>query len=44
MLFRSAVDVGYEMVRYDLLTKINQTFNRDGGSLTRMPTAQEAVS
>jgi glycerol-3-phosphate acyltransferase PlsX len=42
--FASAVDVGYEMVRYDLLTKINQTLNRDGGSLTLMPTAQEAVS
>jgi len=42
--FASAVDVGYEMVRYDLLTKINQTLNRDGGSLTLMPTTQEAVS
>jgi len=28
--FASAVDVGYDMVRYDLLTKINQTLNRDG--------------
>src|SRR5439155_2512951 len=26
--FASAVDVGYDMVRYDLLTKINQTLNR----------------
>ena len=42
--FAYAVDVGYEMVRYDLLTKINQTLNRDGGSLTLMPTTQEAVS
>src|SRR6201991_2678830 len=42
--FASAVDVGYDMVRYDLLTKINQTLNRDGGSLTMVPNAQEAVS
>jgi phosphate acyltransferase len=40
--FAYAVDVGYEMVRYDLLTKINQMLNRDGGALA--PTAQEAVS
>jgi glycerol-3-phosphate acyltransferase PlsX len=32
--FAYAVDVGYEMVRYDLLTKINQMLNRE----------QEAVS
>ena len=31
--FASAVDMGYDMVRYDLLTKINQTLNRDGGAL-----------
>jgi glycerol-3-phosphate acyltransferase PlsX len=42
--FAYAVDVGYEMVRYDLLTKINQMLNRDGGALTQAPTAQEAVS
>jgi len=41
--FAYAVDVGYEMVRYDLLTKINQMLNRDGGALTSVP-AQEAVS
>jgi phosphate acyltransferase len=29
--FAYAVDVGYEMVHYDLLTKINQMLNRDGG-------------
>ena len=28
--FAYAVDVGYDMVRYDLLTKINQTLNRNG--------------
>ena len=28
--FASAVEVGYEMVHYDLLTKINQMLNRDG--------------
>src|SRR5499427_1507818 len=39
--FAYAVDVGYEMVRYDLLTKINQMLNRDGG-LT--PPTPEAVS
>jgi glycerol-3-phosphate acyltransferase PlsX len=42
--FAYAVDVGYEMVRYDLLTKINQTLNRDGGALAQAPTAKEAVS
>ena len=31
--FAYAVDVGYEMVHYDLLTKINQMLNRDGGAL-----------
>ena len=40
--FAYAVDVGYEMVRYDLLTKINQMLNRDGSALA--PAAQEAVS
>lgn len=42
--FAYAVDVGYEMVRYDLLTKINLMLNRDGGALVSVPTAQEAVS
>ena len=42
--FAYAVDVGYEMVRYDLLTKINQMLNRDGGALSSAPTSQEAVS
>jgi phosphate acyltransferase len=42
--FAYAIDVGYEMVHYDLLTKINQMLNRDGGALTSVPTAQEAVS
>jgi glycerol-3-phosphate acyltransferase PlsX len=40
--FAYAVDVGYEMVHYDLLTKINQMLNRD--ALASAPTAQEAVS
>jgi glycerol-3-phosphate acyltransferase PlsX len=42
--FAYAVDVGYEMVRYDLLTKINQMLNRDGSALVSAQTAQEAVS
>jgi phosphate acyltransferase len=42
--FAYAVDVGYEMVHYDLLTKINQMLNRDGSALGQAPTAQEAVS
>jgi glycerol-3-phosphate acyltransferase PlsX len=42
--FAYAVDVGYEMVRYDLLTKINQMLNRDGGSLPPVPTSREPVS
>jgi phosphate acyltransferase len=29
--FAYAVDVGYEMVHYDLLTKINQMLHRNGG-------------
>jgi glycerol-3-phosphate acyltransferase PlsX len=41
--FASAVDVGYEMVHYDLLTKINQMLNRDGGAPFE-PTTPEAVS
>jgi glycerol-3-phosphate acyltransferase PlsX len=41
--FAYAVDVGYEMVQYDLLTKINQMLNRDGGALSAT-TTQEAVS
>jgi glycerol-3-phosphate acyltransferase PlsX len=40
--FAYAVDVGYEMVHYDLLTKINQMLNCEGSALA--PTAQEAVS
>ena len=28
--FASAIEVGYEMVHFDLLTKINQMLNRDG--------------
>jgi glycerol-3-phosphate acyltransferase PlsX len=42
--FAYAVDVGYEMVHYDLLTKINQMLNRGGSALGQAPTAQEAVS
>ena len=40
--FAYAVDVGYEMVHYDLLTKINQMLNRNGSALAR--TAPEDVS
>jgi glycerol-3-phosphate acyltransferase PlsX len=40
--FAYAVDVGYEMVHYDLLTKINQMLNREGGALAAVPA--EAVS
>jgi phosphate acyltransferase len=42
--FASAVEVGYEMARFDLLTKINQTLHRDGGALAYVPAAQEAIS
>jgi glycerol-3-phosphate acyltransferase PlsX len=42
--FAYAVDVGYEMVHFDLLTKINQMLNRDGSALVSAQTAQEAVS
>jgi glycerol-3-phosphate acyltransferase PlsX len=41
--FAYAVAWGYEMVRYDLLNKINQMLNRDGGALSAT-TTQEAVS
>src|ERR1700761_6845665 len=40
--FAYAVDVGYEMVHFDLLTKIKSMLNREGSALA--PTAQEAVS
>lgn len=42
--FAYAVDVGYEMVRYDLLTKINQTLNRHGHTLASASAVQEAIS
>jgi glycerol-3-phosphate acyltransferase PlsX len=42
--FAAAVDVGYDMVRYDLLTKINQTLNRDGPEFSLAPVAQGATS
>jgi glycerol-3-phosphate acyltransferase PlsX len=42
--FAYAIDVGYDMASYDLLTKINQMLNRDGSALPQAPTAQEAVS
>src|SRR5579871_275542 len=42
--FAYAVDVGYEMVRFDLLTKINQMLNRDGGALMSVPAPEEPVS
>lgn len=41
--FAYAVDVGYEMVRYDLLNKINQTLNRDGGPLAMTPAADTSA-
>ena len=42
--FAYAVDVGYEMAHFDLLTKINQMLNRDGSALVQTQAAQEAVS
>jgi len=42
--FAYAVDVGYEMVRYEVLTKINQMLNRNGGGLVPNPPTPEAVS
>jgi glycerol-3-phosphate acyltransferase PlsX len=42
--FAYAVDVGYDMVRHDLLTKINQMLNRDGSAFNSLPNAREAVS
>jgi glycerol-3-phosphate acyltransferase PlsX len=41
--FASAINVGYETVAYDLLTKINQTLNRDTSVLQAAAVAQEAV-
>ncbi|MBU4568422.1 MAG: phosphate acyltransferase PlsX [Alphaproteobacteria bacterium] len=40
--FAYAIDVGYDMVSYDLLTKINLMLNRDGSA--SIAPAQEAVS
>jgi phosphate acyltransferase len=42
--FAYAVDVGYEMAHYDLLTKINQMLKRDGGAPSSVPPTQEPVS
>jgi phosphate acyltransferase len=42
--FAYAIDVGYEMVKFDLLNKINQVLNREGGALNFVPTAPEDVS
>ncbi|AWM07921.1 MULTISPECIES: phosphate acyltransferase PlsX [Bradyrhizobium] len=42
--FASAINVGYEMVKFDLLNKINQMLNREGGALNSVQAAQEAVS
>jgi phosphate acyltransferase len=42
--FAYAIDVGYDMASYDLLTKINQMLNRDGSALAPAQTSQEAVS
>jgi phosphate acyltransferase len=42
--FAYAVDVGYEMVHYDLQTKINQMLKRDGGAFSPVPPTQEPVS
>lgn len=42
--FAYAIDVGYEMAKFDLLNKINQMLNRDGGALSSVPTASEDVS
>ena len=42
--FAYAIDVGYEMVHYDLLNKIKQMLNRDGGALVSVPTEPEDVS
>jgi len=42
--FAYAVDVGYDMVRCDLLNKINQMLKRDGGTLVQATATQEAVS
>ncbi|MGB3274146.1 MAG: phosphate acyltransferase PlsX [Xanthobacteraceae bacterium] len=42
--FASAVDVGYDTVRDDLLTKINQTLNREHDRRVQMIAEQEALS
>jgi glycerol-3-phosphate acyltransferase PlsX len=42
--FAYAIDVGYEMVKFDLLNKINQMLNREGGGLSSVQPAPEDVS
>ncbi|WP_454647026.1 phosphate acyltransferase PlsX [Bradyrhizobium liaoningense] len=42
--FAYAIDVGYEMAHYDLLNKINQMLNREGGALSFVQPAPEDVS
>jgi glycerol-3-phosphate acyltransferase PlsX len=43
--FAAAVDVGYDMVRYNLITKINESLHREGGASPRPAlSAQETMS
>jgi phosphate acyltransferase len=42
--FAYAVEVGYEMAKYDLLNKINQMLKLDSGTVVQASATQEAVS
>lgn len=42
--FAAAIDVGYDMVRYNLLNKINETLNSDGHALIPQGHTKEKVS
>lgn len=42
--FAAAVDVGYDMVRYNLITKINESLHREGVASPPAPSVQETMS
>jgi len=42
--FAAAIDIGYDMVRYDLLAKINQSLLRAGAPAAPAPSLDEAAS
>jgi glycerol-3-phosphate acyltransferase PlsX len=42
--FAAAIDIGYDMVRYELLAKINQVLLPDGASPAAVASVREAAT